>query len=145
MALSTDANAVIISTGRSSSIFFSSSSADMPSIPGIMMSTMAASNETVAGELEAFGGVGGEANGVALARQQRFEDLAHDLLVVDDENRAVRVHSLRTIPCERLRLAVEPTRCSIGLPASGSVRVNRVPCPGALSQVIVPPCSWTMP
>ena len=37
-----------------------------------------------AGELEAFGGVSGEANGMALARQQRFEDLTHDLLVVDD-------------------------------------------------------------
>ena len=36
------------------------------------------------GELQSFGGVGGEANRVALARQQRFEDLAHDLLVVDD-------------------------------------------------------------
>ena len=46
-----------------------------------------------AGELEALGGVGGEAHGVALARQQRFEDLAHDLLVVDDQDRAVLVHT----------------------------------------------------
>ena len=37
-----------------------------------------------ASELEPFGGVGGEAHGVPLARQQRFEDLTHDLLVVDD-------------------------------------------------------------
>ena len=29
--------------------------------------------------------------------------------------------------------------------ASGSVSVNRVPWPTALSHVIVPPCSWTMP
>ena len=94
MALSTDANAVIISTGRSSSIFFSSSSAAMPSMPGIMMSTIAASKGTRAGELEALGGIGGEANGVALARQQRLEDLAHDLLVVDDQDRAVSVHTL---------------------------------------------------
>ena len=50
-----------------------------------------------AGELEALGGVGGEANGIALARQQRLEDLAHDLLVVDDQNRAgLRVHACRT-------------------------------------------------
>ena len=46
-----------------------------------------------AGELEAFGGISGEANGMPLARQQRFEDLAHDLLVVDDQNRAVAVHT----------------------------------------------------
>src|SRR5687768_9063796 len=44
MALPTDAYAVMISTARSSSIRFSSSSVATPSIPGIMMSTIAASN-----------------------------------------------------------------------------------------------------
>ena len=34
--------------------------------------------------LPGMDGIGGEAHAVALARQQRFEDLAHDLLVVDD-------------------------------------------------------------
>ena len=44
IAFSTDAYAVIISTGRSSSIFLISSSAVTPSMPGIITSTMAASN-----------------------------------------------------------------------------------------------------
>jgi hypothetical protein len=38
---------VIIITGRSSSIFLSSSSVEIPSMPGIIMSTMAASNDMV--------------------------------------------------------------------------------------------------
>jgi hypothetical protein len=38
---------VIISTGRSSSIFLISSRAEIPSIPGIIMSTMQASNGMV--------------------------------------------------------------------------------------------------
>ena len=49
-----------------------------------------------AGELEALGGIGREANGMALAGQQRLEDLAHDLLVVDDQNRAASVHGCQT-------------------------------------------------
>ncbi len=39
-------------------------------------------------ELEPFGARGREADVVALARQQRLENLAHDLFIVDDENRA---------------------------------------------------------
>ncbi len=38
---------------------------------------------------EAFGAGGSDADVVPLARQQRLENLAHDLFVVDDENRAV--------------------------------------------------------
>ena len=53
-----------------------------------------------AGELQPFGGVGGEAHRVALARQQRFEDLTHDLLVVDDQNRTVLVHTSGRCPAD---------------------------------------------
>ena len=60
-------------------------------MPGIIMSTIAASNGIDAGELEPLGRVRREAHLVALARQQRLEDLAHDLLVVDDQDRAVTV------------------------------------------------------
>ena len=40
-------------------------------------------------QLEPFGARRGEPHVVALPRQQRLENLAHDLLVVDDEDRAV--------------------------------------------------------
>ena len=40
-------------------------------------------------QLEPFRARRGEADVVALAGQQRLENLAHDLLVVDDEDRAV--------------------------------------------------------
>ena len=39
--------------------------------------------------LEPFGPGRGDAHVVALPRQQRLEDLTHDLLVVDDEDGAV--------------------------------------------------------
>ena len=44
MAVSIEAKAVTMTTGRSSSMVFSSSSVAMPSMPGIITSTMAASN-----------------------------------------------------------------------------------------------------
>jgi hypothetical protein len=53
-----------------------------------MMSTIAASKGS-AGELESFGARRRQPNVVALAREQRVENLAHDLFVVDDEDRAV--------------------------------------------------------
>ena len=40
-------------------------------------------------QLEPFGARRGQTHVVALARQQRLENLAHDLFVVDDEDRAV--------------------------------------------------------
>ena len=76
-------------TARSSSIRFSSSSVAMPSRPGIMMSTIGGVERQRARQLEAFGARGGDPHVVALAREQRLEDLAHDLLVVDDEDGAV--------------------------------------------------------
>ena len=56
-------------------------------MPGIITSTIAASNGTDARDLEALGAVRRQAHVVPLARQQRLEDLAHDLFVVDDEDR----------------------------------------------------------
>ena len=41
------------------------------------------------GHLEAFGARRGDSDVVAFAREQRLENLTHDLFVVDDENRAV--------------------------------------------------------
>ena len=92
MAFSTEANAVIMSTGRSSSIFLISSSAEMPSIPGIIMSTMAASNGIVRTRSSPCAAFEAQPDLVALARQQRLEDLAHDLLVVDDEDGSASIH-----------------------------------------------------
>ena len=64
-------------------------------------------------ELEPFAPSWRRRDLVALARQQRLEDLAHDLLVVDDENRCRVVHrvmaasaraaSARPAPRERKR------------------------------------------
>ena len=76
-------------TARSSSIRFSSSSVAMPSRPGIMMSTIAASNGSARASSSPSAPDEASAHVVALARQQRLENLAHDLLVVDDEDRAV--------------------------------------------------------
>ncbi len=73
-----------------------------------------------------------QANLVTLSREERVENLAHDLLIVDDENDAVGRHV--RVPAARAAVV-----------ASGSCKVNRVPCPGVLSQVIAPPCSCTMP
>ena len=69
---------------------------------------------------------------ITLAREQRVEDFAHDLLVVDDENGAGGRHE--RIPAARAAEA-----------PSGNCSVNRVPWPGVLSQVMAPPCSCTMP
>ena len=54
-----------------------------------MMSTIAASNGSGARELEPLGARGGQTHVVSFAGQQRLENFAHDLFVVDDENRAV--------------------------------------------------------
>src|SRR5262249_60589681 len=77
-------------------------------------------------EAEPLSGRRGEPHPVALARQERVEDLAHDLLVVDDEN-------------GRVHIAARPAS------ASGRRIENRVPWPTWLSQLIVPPCSCTIP
>ena len=46
----------------------------------------------VLGQFEPFGGGGGKAHLVALASEQRIEDLPHDLLVVDDQDGTVTAH-----------------------------------------------------
>src|SRR5258705_401696 len=71
-------------------------------------------------ELDPFGAAGGDADGVTLAREQRFENLAHDLFVVDDENGTVASHSAYL----RRQWAARASR-SAG--ASGKRSVNRVP------------------
>ena len=88
-------------------------------------------------ELEPLGRRRGQAHLVALARQQRLEDLAHDLLVVDDEDGA---------RCASCGSGLRPsTSARLAATASGRRIENRVPCPTWLSHVIVPPCSCTMP
>ena len=68
---------------------FSSSSVAMPSRPGIMMSTIAASNGSDRASSRPSRAGRREAHVVPFPGQQRLENLAHDLLVVDDEDRAV--------------------------------------------------------
>ena len=79
-------------------------------------------------QLEPFGAGRGQAHVVALARQQRLENLAHDLFVVDDEDRcrcgSGHVHDLRSCAARAGRSAG----------AAASVSVKRVPWPTALSQ-----------
>ena len=110
-------------------------------MPGIIMSTIAASNGIVRASSSPSAACAARRTLVALARQQRLEDLAHDLLVVDDQDGAVASHGSHA----RLPYCWAASRRSSRVDASGSASVNRVPCPIALSQVIVPPCSWTMP
>ena len=56
-----------------------------------MMSTIAASNGSARASSSPSAPDEASAHVVALARQQRLENLAHDLFVVDDEDRAVVV------------------------------------------------------
>ena len=94
----------------------------MPSMPGIITSTIAASNGIAPRELEPLARRRRQADLVALARQQRLEDLAHDLLVVDDQNGCRCIGHVRGQPA-----------CATCAPflrrRSGSASVNRVPCP----------------
>ena len=76
-----------------------------------MMSTIAASNGSGARELEPLGARGRQPHVVAFARQQRLENVAHDLFVVDDEDRAVAgTGHVRYRRCSRLRLTDAPRR-----------------------------------
>ena len=54
-----------------------------------MMSTIAASNGSARASSSPSAPEEASAHVVAFARQQRLENLAHDLFVVDDEDRAV--------------------------------------------------------
>ena len=111
-------------------------------MPGIITSTTAASTGTERAMLEPLGAARRQADVVPLAREQRLEDLAHDLFVVDDEHGAVSGHS------QDRRSRGQTARPDRGIDtgdASGNDSVNRVPTPTALSQVIVPSCSRTMP
>ena len=45
-----------------------------------------------AGEVEPFAAVRGQPDAVALADEQRLENLAHDFLVVDDEDGSIAAH-----------------------------------------------------
>ena len=111
-------------------------------MPGIITSTMAASIGTGTRDLQARGSVGRQAHVVPLARQQRLEDLAHDLFVVDDEDGGVAGHrSGQTAVGQKTR----PDRGADAAAASGNDSVKRVPTPTSLSHVIVPSCSCTMP
>ena len=108
-----------------------------------MMSTTAASNGQRARQLESFLARRGELHLVAVAGEQRLENLTHDLLVVDDEDRAFsggrHVSRYWFRPHWRARLR------SAGCRQTGSASVKRVPWPTALSQRMVPSCSRTIP
>ena len=106
-------------------------------------------------ELDALGAGRGETHVVALADEQRLEDLAHDLFIVDDENGAVPCHELT---CFRRALSARfgTRRGPIALSSNGGSRRRcaigerkrrrkTVPLPSVLSQVMTPPCSRTMP
>jgi hypothetical protein len=88
MALSTDAKAVRMMTARSSSMRFSSSSVAIA-----VEARHDVDDGRVEGQgarqLEAFSARRREADVVSLPRQERLENLAHDLFVIDDENRGV--------------------------------------------------------
>src|SRR5262249_35115359 len=97
-------------------------------------------------EVETFVRRRGQAHLVALARQQGLEDLTHDLLVVDNQNRSgshlfSRGFAPHNVPSSYVR--VPATR--VAAAASGRRSENRVPWPTTLSQVMLPPCSCTIP
>ena len=73
-------------TASSSSSFFSASSVCMPSMPGIITSTMAASNGTFLASSTPSSPLEAKPHGIALALQQGLEDLPHDFFVVNDQD-----------------------------------------------------------
>ena len=111
----------------------------MPSMPGIITSTIAASNGSDSRQLEPVVAARRQAHVVALARQQRLEDLAHDLFVVDDQDGAVAAHA------DALCCSVPRRAAVVGRRRAETPAMNRVPWPTALSQSIEPSCSRTMP
>jgi hypothetical protein len=96
-------------------------------------------------QLDALGAVGGEAHLVALTGEERLQDLAHDLFVVDDENRAVTCHEPACLRWLVSAVSRPIARRAAASCASGKSRRNVVPLPSALSQVMTPPFSRTMP
>ena len=58
----------------------------MPSMPGIITSTTAASNDVDRASVEPFLAARRRRDAIALAAEQRLEDLAHHLFVVDDQD-----------------------------------------------------------
>ena len=117
-------------TGMSSSIFLSSSSAEMPSIPGIIMSRIAASNGTDRAR-SSSSAAGGEAHVVAFARQHRLQDFPQDVLVVDDQDaRAVSSAAPRDLARGSLqRPAPPPVWTEIPRRPGGKVIENCAPLP----------------
>ena len=97
-AVSIEANAVIISTGSSSSMFADRVEHREAVHAGHHHVDDHRVERRGAHDLEALGARRGEPHAVALARQQRLEDLAHDLFVVDDENRALTSHGDAALP-----------------------------------------------
>src|SRR6185503_4816382 len=87
----------------------------------------------LAGQGQALRAVLGQHHVVARLREQGLEDVAHDLLVVHDEDRA-----------QALGSGHRSAAASAGRSA-GSVTWKVVPWPGTLSTKIAPPCSWRMP
>ena len=81
---------------------------------------------------------------IALAGEQRLENLAHNLFVVDDEDCAVAGWSHDKSQAEEFSLLQFAALLTTGV-AGGKVSVNRVPRPTALSQRIEPSCSCTIP
>ena len=102
-------------------------------------------------QLEAFGAISRTANGIAFTRQQRGEDLPHDFLVVDDEDRTVtgrrRGVGHACVTREVADGIAQLTTFELRVTAFelGTVTVNRVPWPTVLWQSSVPSCSRTMP
>ena len=99
-------------------------------MPGIITSTIAASNGMRLRELDALLAGRGEPHVIAFAREQRLEDLTHDLFVVDDENR--NHYDAWHMSCSA---AVLPAHAVVRPDsAGGSERMKRVPWPTTLSQ-----------
>ena len=97
----------------------------MPSRPGIMMSTMAASNGSARASSRPFASRRRQPHVVAFSSQQRLENLAHDLLVVDDEDRTFvgSSHLVRRAP--RLDLLERQGQREPGALADRAVAADR--------------------
>ena len=88
-----------------------------------------------AGHLEPLLRILGRADLMTLLGKQQGTTLAHDLFVIDNQNRCVFHVDLPAFPVDRL----PPSR------PQGIVTVNVVPAPGPLSTAILPPCASMIP
>ena len=125
-AFSIEANAVRMTVTGALSSLLNSSRTFRPSMSGSIRSSRTALYSLSRTISRAWAARLCQVDLVFLGAEERRQDVAHDLLVVDNQDSSVVVHL-------------------VGGCRVGSLSLKRVPLPGSLSTRILPPCSWIIP